>query len=113
MGMVSSIRVPVQRRTIQEIQGDHGDDGQVAEADPSGRHRARREDEVSGHHCQIRDSELRITRELCQAVISLSEGQPGHPKRQIDTNLAFDRQWLQRNRAMGSADEYVGAEANT
>jgi hypothetical protein len=46
-------------------------------------------------------------------MIPLSEGEPRHPKRQIDTDLAFYRQRLQGNRAMGSADEDVGAEANT
>jgi hypothetical protein len=46
-------------------------------------------------------------------TIPLSEREPGHPKRQIDTNLAFYRQRLQGNRAMGSADEDVGAEAKT
>ena len=46
-------------------------------------------------------------------MIPLSEVSSGHPKRQIDTNLAFYRQRLQGNRAMGSADEDVGAEAKT
>jgi hypothetical protein len=48
-----------------------------------------------------------------ETIRCLSQCQPRYPQRQIDSNLAFDRQWLQGNRAMGSANEYVGAQTNT